>query len=77
MEKSTFFSLLKESLEFEDIDFQENTNLKNIDGFDSMAIMTLIAFADEHFNKKLSAKKLASVTTIRSLMEIIGLENFS
>ena len=77
MNKENFFSMLKEALEFENIVFQESTNLTAIEGYDSMAIMTLIAFADEHFSKKLTAKQLASVTTIHSLMELIGIENFS
>lgn len=77
MNNETFFSLLQEALEFEDVVFQESTNLTAIEGFDSMAIMTLIAFADEHFSKKLSAKQLASVTTIESLMNLIGKENFA
>ena len=77
MDKEIFLSMLQEALEFEEDVFQESTNLTTIEGYDSMAIMTLIAFADEHFNTKLTAKQLASVTTIHSFMELIGIEKFS
>ena len=76
MKKSVFFQELQEALEFEDVELQEETNLRAIEGFDSLAIMTIIAFVDEHFQKKLTAQQLASVTTTSSLMGIIGSEHF-
>ena len=72
-----FIEKLKEALEFENISMTENTNLKEIEGYDSMAVMTLIAFADEYFSKKLTAQQLASITTVKSLKVLIGLEHFS
>jgi acyl carrier protein len=77
MKTLEFIDKLKEALEFEQVSLTENTNLKEIDGYDSMAIMTIIAFADEHFSKKLTAQQLASITTVKSLKSLIGSEHFS
>jgi acyl carrier protein len=77
MKKEEFLRLLKEALEFQDIELQIETNLTKIESYDSMAVMVIIAFADEHFSKRLTAKQLTTITTISNLMELIGMENFS
>ena len=77
MRTKEFIDTLKVMLDFEKVDIMEDTNLKSLDGFDSMSIMTIIALVDEHFSKKLTAKQLASMTTVRSLIELIGPENFT
>lgn len=76
MKIEEFIRLLKEHLEFDNIDIRPDTNLKALDGFDSMSIMTIIALTDEHFSKKLTARQLASITTVNSLMGLIGEEHF-
>ena len=76
MKKQDFFKELAEYLEFENVNFTEKTDLTSLDGFDSMAIMSLIAFCDEEFNKKFSAQQLQNITTVRSLIELIGIELF-
>lgn len=77
MKTSEFIEKLKEALEIETQSVTESTNLKEIEGYDSMSVMTLIAFADEHFSKKLTAQQLASITTVKSLKELIGSEHFT
>jgi acyl carrier protein len=76
MKTVDFMQILKEALDFQQINFSPETNLKAIDGFDSMSIMTIIAIVDEHFSKKLTARQLASITTVGSLIELIGTEKF-
>jgi len=76
MKTVDFIQILKEALDFQQINFSPETNLKAIDGFDSMSIMTIIAIVDEHFSKKLTARQLASITTVGSLIELIGKEKF-
>ena len=76
MKKQDFFSELQKALEFENITISEETNFKKIDGFDSLHVMMTIAFVDDKFGKKLTAKQLFTISTVRSLMELIGLENF-
>ena len=77
MKKQVFISLLKSALEFDKVDLSESTVLKEIPSFDSMSVMGIIAFVDEHFSKRITAQQLNSISTLRSLMELIGMENFS
>lgn len=77
MKKQEFPSLLAEALEFQNIDLQLSTDLTKIEAYDSMAVMAIIAFVDENFSKRLTAKQLAGIKTVGNLMELIGLENFS
>ena len=77
MKKQEFIDKLKEALEFEKADITENTVMKDIPNYDSMSVMGIIAFVDEHFSKRVTAQQLNAITTIRSLMELIGMENFS
>ena len=76
MKKKDFFCELKEALEFEDVAFTEKTEFRKIDGYDSLHVMMIIAFVDSKFGKRLTAKQLFSITDVRSLMDLIGIENF-
>ena len=79
MKKEDFFVSLQDVLEIdEDIIIDESTNLKDTKHFefDSIAIMTLVAFVHEKFKRKFTAVQINSITTVRSLMELIGLEHF-
>ena len=77
MYTQAFIDKLKEALEFEEVEITESTNLKHIEGYDSMSVMTIIAFVDENFSKKLTAKQLASISTIKSLKDLIVPDSFS
>ncbi len=76
MKNNDFFRELKEALEFEDVEFTEKTEFRKIDGYDSLHVMMIIAFVDSRFGKRLTARQLFNITDVRSLMELIGLENF-
>jgi acyl carrier protein len=79
MKKEDFFSALQDVLEIdEDSEITETTNLKNMKHFelDSIAIMTLVAFVHDKFKRKFTAVQINSITTVRSLMELIGLDQF-
>jgi len=71
-----FIEELKTTIEFDEYTISIDTNLRDIPGFDSLARMSILAFVDEKFSIKLSADQLRSMTTVKSLMEIIGLEKF-
>jgi len=77
MEKKVFIEKFREALEIKSAAMDENTALKSIDGYDSMSVMAIIALVDELFSKRLTAKQLAEVNNVKSLMELIGPENFS
>jgi len=72
-----FVEKLAEALELEQDQLTIDTDFKSLEVYDSMSVMTIIAFADEHFSKKLTAKQLGSLTTVKSLKELIGPENFT
>jgi acyl carrier protein len=76
MKKKDFYNELIEFLEFEPVELTEETELKSLDGYDSMAVMSLIAFCDEKFSKKINAQQIQNLTTVGSLMEFLGKENF-
>lgn len=76
MEKSVFFNAIRDGLEVESQTITEETNLKELPEFDSIGVMALIATVDELLGKTLTAKDLANITTVRNLMELIGIEKF-
>ncbi len=71
-----FIELLKENLEIEDQQLTPFSKLREIDGYDSMAVLAIIALADEHFGKMVTALDFKNFTTIQSLADFIGIENF-
>jgi acyl carrier protein len=77
MKKAEFFTQLHEYLEIESIaTLNEITNLKALEEYDSLMIMTIIAFIDENFATKLTATQLNSITTVKDLMDLIGAGKF-
>ena len=76
MKKTDFYNELIEFLELDVTEINENTEFKSIEGYDSMAVMSLIAFCDEKFSTKINAQQIQKLTTIGSLMEFLGSEKF-
>jgi acyl carrier protein len=76
MEKSVFLSRLQEELEFES-DLELNTNIKDLDEWDSMAAMVLIGFVSDEFGMTLNADDIEAISTIESLIEKIGQDKFN
>lgn len=76
MEKSVFLSRLQEELEFES-ELKINTNIKDLEEWDSMAAMVLIGFVSDEFGMTLNADDIQAITTIGSLIEKIGQDKFN
>jgi acyl carrier protein len=76
MKKNEFVQQLSEYCEFEGNGFKLDTSFRSIDGFDSMALMAMIAFADEKFKIKLTSQQLVKLTDFKSFMDIIGENKF-
>jgi len=76
MKKTEFYEMLIDELELKEEKLDENTEFKNLGVWDSMASLILISVADENFGVKISSEKLKELTTVRSLMETIGYQNF-
>ena len=76
MKTDDFINELKEALEIEDED-QEitlETNLKDLEEYDSLSVLSIIAMIDKNFNKQIPSSDFIKITTIKSLMELIGKE---
>jgi len=52
----------------------EESMLKGL--FTSLGVLIIIALCDEYFSKEITAENIKSITTVKSLMEMIGMENF-
>jgi acyl carrier protein len=76
MKKRTFFEEILEWMEIEPVDINEDTVFRELKDFDSMAVMSIVAYADEKFEKTLSAEQLQGMNTVRDLMELIGMDYF-
>lgn len=76
MTTKKFIDLLKEYLEIENFDLKPDSELKLLPKYDSMTIMIIISFVDDHFKKTISAQQLNKILTVKGLMELIGMENF-
>jgi acyl carrier protein len=77
MDKNEFIEKVKEILELEDVSLTENSNLNDFEEYDSISILSVIALIDESFNMKLTSEELESITTVNSLITLIGEEKFN
>jgi len=78
MKTEDFINELKDALEMEDED-QEitlETNLKELEEYDSLSVLSIIAMIDQRFEKQISSSDFIKITTIKSLMDLIGKEYF-
>lgn len=78
MKTEDFINELKEALETEDEDQEISlkTNLKDLEEYDSLSVLSIIAMIDKNFGKQIPSTDFAKVTTISSLMDLIGIECF-
>lgn len=76
MKKSQFVLELSEYCEFENRNFTLETQFNSVDGYDSLAVMSIIAFVDEKFNTSLTASQLRELTDFNSLILLIGDNKF-
>ena len=51
-------------------------NLSQLKDYDSLALMSIIAFVDEKFKMKLTAIQLRELRDFKSLISIIGIDKF-
>ncbi|UWX59543.1 phosphopantetheine-binding protein [Chryseobacterium oranimense] len=75
MKISVFLEKLQEELG-EDETLTIETNLEQLESYDSISLLSVIAFVDENFDKKIDTKHFKDVKTVSDLMDVIGRENF-
>ncbi len=78
MKTDDFIKELKEALEIENED-QEitlETNLKDLEEYDSLSVLSITAMIDKNFSKQIPSSDFIKITTIKNLMDLIGKEHF-
>ncbi|WP_159479145.1 acyl carrier protein [Chryseobacterium sp. 18068] len=76
MNIADFTSQLQEELELE-IDLTPETDLSQLEEWDSMAAMILIGFVSDKFGVLLTGDDIAEITTVNSLIAKIGEDKFN
>jgi len=78
MKTEAFTNELKEALEIEneDQEISLETNLKELEEYDSLSVLSIIAMIDKYFGKQIPSADFTKVTTVSSLMDLIGIEHF-
>ena len=78
MKTDDFMNELKEALEIEDEDQEISleTNLKDLEEYDSLSVLSIIAMIDKNFGKQIPSLDFLMVTTVNSLIDLIGKEYF-
>ena len=75
MKTSVFLEKFQEELE-EEQSLSLDTNLKELESYDSISLLSIIALVDENFNKTFDTRYFKDVETVSDLMKVIGTENF-
>lgn len=77
MKKNEFYNILMDTLEIESVNsIDSSTPLISLEEYDSLAVLSLIAMIDEHFDKRIPGTDFLKITTIQSLMDLIGTDQF-
>lgn len=71
MDRINFFNGLKDTLELDGV-----VNEKTILHLTSLATLSIIVFIDENFDKQIKTADLKKVSSVLTLMGLIGMENF-
>ncbi len=76
MKKTDFVNELADYCEFEKEGLLVNTPLKDVEGYDSLAVMSMIAFIDEKFGLKFTAVQFEDISDCNSIIKLIGEDRF-
>ena len=77
IKKEEFLDSLKEALEVEDDEtLTMDTNLKDLEEYDSLSVLVIVAMVDKKYKKQISSSDFEKVTTVSSLISLIGEEYF-
>ncbi|MCX7745952.1 MAG: acyl carrier protein [Clostridia bacterium] len=71
MKRNILLKEIEELLELEEGTCNEETGLDEIAGWNSMAVINFIAFADTNYDKVLEGKDLRNSKTIGDLIDLI------
>ena len=77
MKIDNFIEILVEELELEQDNINLETNIKELDEWDSLTALMLIGFVNNKFEVSLTNQDLEKITNIKSLINIIGKDKFN
>ena len=72
MKKADFLLLLEDVIEADPHTLTGNEILRQVDGWDSMAVMGFIALVDEQFDLNLAPKRISECKTVDDLIALLG-----
>ena len=73
-----FLTRLYDELDIESLNsFTEDTNLKQLDDWDSMAKMIFAAFVEDNFSIKLTDEQIKQFATVADIINFIGRDKFT
>jgi acyl carrier protein len=71
MTRSEFLNLLDELVEAKPGTVHGDEELRNLDGWDSLAVVGFIALVAQHFGVPLTASKLQNCQTVSDLVKLL------
>lgn len=71
MSQQAILKELEEILEVDEGSLALETELEQVPSWDSLAVVSFMAVADEKFGKRLSAKQLEKVGKVSDLVELV------
>lgn len=72
MQRTEFLLSLDELLELEPGTVQGSETLERLEGWNSLAIISLMALMDERFGVTLQPRRIAACTTVADLVALLG-----
>ena len=72
MDFKVFVNNVVDTLELEDVELKEDTQLEELDNWGSLAIVNLMMMADEQYSKTISPKEIRQCTTLGDLFELVS-----
>lgn len=73
MTKDEFLEKIKDILQYEG-DLTYESNLLDIDEWDSLSIISIISFFDSKLNKKITTDKLKNIVTVQELINLANID---
>lgn len=70
--KNTFLENLADALECEVTDISFDSELSSYEGWDSIAALSVIAFADTEFNKNINGDQISECSTVNDLYILLS-----
>lgn len=73
MTQAEFITELEDILSLDEGDLSAQSNLKEIEDWDSLAVISVIALIDKKIGKKIDVLSIKECTTVADLIKIAGL----